>query len=153
MGAQNRYTCVLVILHLSFHSFTHYSIWSLWWYKKWSRQVSLLLVSSSQPSIVSWSSQQIRMEKGLSQWLLWLAPKPPLAPFDELEKVSSDTSASIGFIGFFFIILFGIIFLQHCFGLHKCPHCCSVSEIILNSDTFLIASSTQLLSGLLCSDG
>ena len=40
--------------------------------------------------------QPANMEKGLSQRFLWFVPEPIPVPFDELEKVNRDFSASIG---------------------------------------------------------
>ena len=36
------------------------------------------------------------MEKGLCQRLLWCVPKPSATPFEELEKVYRNFSASLG---------------------------------------------------------
>ena len=35
-------------------------------------------------------------EKGLSQRILWFAPKPNPAPFEELEKVDINFTSSLG---------------------------------------------------------
>jgi hypothetical protein len=40
--------------------------------------------------------QQSMAEKGLSQRILWFAPKPNPAPFEELEKVDINFTSSLG---------------------------------------------------------
>lgn len=36
------------------------------------------------------------VEKGLCQWFLWLAPKPSLIPFNQLQKVDVVFATTIG---------------------------------------------------------
>ena len=40
--------------------------------------------------------QHASVEKGLCQRFLWCVPKPTMSSFDELEKIDSGFSASIG---------------------------------------------------------
>ena len=50
-----------------------------------------------QPSIAqNLLEQPANVEKGLCQTFLWFVAKPTPVPFDDLEKVNRDFSASIG---------------------------------------------------------
>ena len=50
-----------------------------------------------QPSIArNLLEQQANVEKGLCQRFMWFVPQPTPVPFDDLEKVNRDFSASIG---------------------------------------------------------
>ena len=50
-----------------------------------------------QPSIArNILDQQANAEKGLCQRFLWFVPQPTTVPFDELNKVNREFSASIG---------------------------------------------------------
>lgn len=61
------------------------------------KKTGLTLGGFIQPSIArNLLEQPANVEKGLCQRFLWFAPKPTPIPFDELEKVNRDFSASIG---------------------------------------------------------
>ena len=61
------------------------------------RRTGLTFGSFVQPSIArNLLEQHASVEKGLCQRILWCAPKPTMAPFEELEKVDSQFTASVG---------------------------------------------------------
>lgn len=82
------------------------------------KQTGLTLGGFIQPSIArNLLEQPANMEKGLSQRFLWFVPKPSPVPFDELERVDQDFSASIGTVNKNMLI-----FCCHAYGLHPLSH-------------------------------
>lgn len=61
------------------------------------RRTGLTLGGFMQPSIArNLLEQHASVEKGLCQRVLWCAPKPTVASFEELEKVDNQFTASVG---------------------------------------------------------
>ena len=61
------------------------------------KQTGLTLGGFIQPSIArNLLEQPANVEKGLCQRFLWFVAKPTSVPFDDLEKVNRDFSASVG---------------------------------------------------------